>query len=73
VFLFVVLGASVGVTLTALAGETCFDRVGGGGCGLTFLAWNLSSPIAIAAAALLGGALGLGLASVILLAANRKP
>jgi len=71
-FTFASLGALAAISLTALAGKTCFDEVGGGSCGLNFLAWNLSSPIAIAAAGVLGAMIGFGVGSLFLLATSRR-
>jgi hypothetical protein len=72
VFTFASVGTLVATSLTALAGETCSDEVGGGSCGLNFLAWNLSSPIAIAAAGVLGAMIGFGVAFVFLLATKQQ-
>jgi uncharacterized membrane protein len=68
-----ILGAAIGVGLTLAAGTVCVDRSDDQSfCGLNFLVWNLSTPVAIVLATALGSVVGivLGVAASHLFSSN---
>jgi hypothetical protein len=68
-----VLGAAIGVGLTLAAGTVCVDGVDESFCGLNFLVWDLSTPVAITLAAVLGYVLGVALVLVAGIVFVRRP
>jgi hypothetical protein len=68
-----VLGAAIGVGLTLAAGTVCVDGVDESFCGLNFLVWDLSTPVAITLAAVLGYVVGFALVFVAGMVFVRRP